>query len=66
MNYISPIYLFADSHLLFWKPDSQLFLKSVLIHVSSSEPNAAYIGASNGNQVLFFDLFESAMESIHI
>ena len=66
MRDISPIYLFADSQLLFWKQDSELFLKSVLNHVSSPKPHAAYIGASNGNQKVFFELFESAMEGIGI
>lgn len=66
MNNISPIYLFADSQLLFWKQDSQLFLKNILKYISSPEPHAAYIGASNNNQKVFFDLFKDAMESIGV
>lgn len=66
MSDISPIYLFADSQLLFWKHDSHLFLKTILTFVSSPEPHAAYIGASNDNQKEYFELFESAMEGIGI
>ncbi|MGD9159697.1 MAG: Type 1 glutamine amidotransferase-like domain-containing protein [Desulfobacteraceae bacterium] len=66
MRDISSIYLFADSQLLFWIQDSELFLKSVLNHVSSPKPHAAYIGASNGKQEVFFEIFESAMEGIGI
>ncbi len=66
MNKISPIYLFADSQLMFWKQGSELFLESILNHVSSPEPYAAYIGVSNDNQEVFFELFKSAMESIGI
>jgi len=66
MNDISPIYLFADSQLLFWKQGSHLFLKTVLTYISSPEPHAAYIGASNDNQKEYFELFESAMEGIGI
>lgn len=61
-----PIYLFADSQLLFWKKDDQLFLKSVLTSISSTEPKAAYIGASNGDVPEYYQLFEGAMEGIGI
>lgn len=66
MDSLKPIYLFADSQLLFWKTESQLFIKSILPHISASEPKAAYIGASNGDLAEYFEIFKSAMESIGI
>ena len=66
MHSISPVYLFADSQLLFWKENSQRFLKSVLNFVSEQQPCAAYIGAANGDQPEFFQIFQSAMEDIGI
>lgn len=59
-----PIYLLADSQLLFWKYQGSLFLSAlpVLIEVDSSK--AAYIGASNGDAPEFYSIFEAAMENI--
>lgn len=64
--HIKPIYLLADSQLLFWREGNELFLKSLLANISSIEPIAAYIGASNGDNKVFFHLFESAMQQIGI
>lgn len=66
MNTPSPLYLLADSQLLFWKQNEQLFLKSILNYISEPEPSAAYIGASNGDQQDFYQIFESAMDNIGI
>lgn len=65
-NKVSPIYLFADSQLLFWKTNGELFLKSLLVHISSPTPIAAYIGASNGDQKAYYEIFELAMNGIGI
>ncbi len=62
----SPVYLFADSQLLFWRQDSHLFLKSILEFVIDNDPGAAYLGASNGDNPEFYQLFLAAMESIGI
>lgn len=61
-----PIYLFADSQLLFWKADGSRFLASVRTHVEARSPIAAYIGASNGDNPDFYSIFTSAMEGVGI
>ena len=63
---IKPIYLFADSQLLFWSEDGVPFLQRIRDDLDKDNPKAAYIGASNGDQVEFFSIFEAAMESIGI
>ena len=63
---IKPIYLFADSQLLFWKADGSRFLASVRAQVEASSPTAAYIGASNGDNPDFYSIFTSAMETVGI
>ena len=63
---IKPIYLFADSQLLFWKADGSLFLASVRSQLESSSPTAAYIGASNADNPDFYSIFTSAMEGVGI
>jgi|SRR5579871_143072 len=61
---IKPIYLLADSQLLFWKENDRLFMERVKEDLDSPEPKAAYLGASNGDQPEYYDLFEAAMEQI--
>lgn len=63
---LQPIYLFADSQLLFWKDKGIPFLDSLSLRVMSSSPKAAYIGASNGDAPEFYSIFEAAMEGINI
>jgi cyanophycinase len=63
---LQPIYLFADSQLLFWKNRGTPFLNSLSTRVMSSTPKAAYIGASNGDAPEFYSIFEAAMEGIGI
>ena len=46
---IKPIFLLADSQLLFWKENENLFLKTIREHIDNENPKAAYIGASNGD-----------------
>lgn len=66
MSDISPVFLFSDSQLMFWKRNGDLFLKTLLKYVNEVEPKAAYIGYSNNNQPEFFEIFRSGMESIGI
>jgi hypothetical protein len=66
MGIISPVYLFADSELLFWTAKSVLFLKTLLRFVSEPQPSASYIGASNGDRPEFYDIFRAAMENIGV
>jgi len=63
---LKPIYLFADSQMLFWKDDGLLFLDLIRARVEGPSPRAAYIGASNGDQPEFYDIFKEAMQSIMI
>jgi hypothetical protein len=61
-----PIYLLADSQLLFWRENERLFLERCLRDLDFDRPKAAYIGASNGDERPFFEIFEAAMESIGV
>lgn len=63
---IRPIYLLADSQLLFWRVQGVLFLETIKQHLPSASLNAAYIGASNGDIAEFFAIFEAAMAGIGI
>lgn len=63
---LKPIYLFADSQLLFWKNDDGLFLDSVRILIERPQPKAAYLGASNGDDPAYYSLFQGAMEGIGV
>jgi cyanophycinase len=63
---ITPLYLLADSQLLFSRAESNSLPASLRANLPSGDPKAAYIGASNGDQPEFYDLFVAAMESIGI
>ena len=60
---LQPIYLFADSQLLFWKSKENLFLNHIEEMTARAAPKAAYIGASNGDDPQFYSIFEAAMEN---
>jgi cyanophycinase len=61
---LKPIYLFADSRLLFQqRADGSLFLNDVVENAGVTPPSVAYIGASNGDNPSFYqDLFLPAFE----
>jgi peptidase E len=64
---VKPIYLLADSQLLFWtEPSGEPFLGRLKTELAKPEVKAAYVGASNGDQPEFFDLFKGAMASIDV
>jgi cyanophycinase len=63
---IKPLYLLADSQLLFWKSDTGSLVERIRADLSASNPKAAYIGASNGDQPEFYSLFVAAMEGMGI
>src|SRR5258708_21105098 len=63
---IKPIYLLADSQLLFWNKTDRPPLQRVRDEIESAAPTAAYIGASNGDIPEYFSLFKGAMEQIEI
>jgi peptidase E len=63
---LQPIYLFADSQLLFWRSEDNIFLRSTKKLMTRTAPKAAYIGASNGDDPQFFSIFKAAMDGIGI
>lgn len=63
---LQPIYLFADSQLLFWRDKRTLFLETITELIVPASPKAAYIGASNGDDPQFYSIFEAAMENVGI
>lgn len=63
---IQPIYLLADSQLLFWRGEGEGFLEAVRRQVEADGPKAAYIGASNRDNPEYYEIFEAAMEGVGI
>jgi len=63
---IKPLYLLADSQLLFWQHQSALFTRGIRELIEAEAPKAAYIGASNGDNPEFFSIFIAAMEAAGI
>lgn len=61
-----PIFLFADSSLLFWRDGGSLFLDSLRRLVARDSPTAAYVGASNGDRPEFYSIFEAAMDGVGV
>jgi len=58
--------MLADSQLLFWKDDDRLVLERIRAHLGSSNPSAAYVGASNGDNPEFYSIFQAAMAQIEL
>jgi hypothetical protein len=63
---IKPLYLLADSQLLFWKNGGDSLAERIRADLDSQKVKAAYIGASNGDQPEFYSLFQAAMEGMGI
>lgn len=63
---VQPIYLLADSQLLFWRSKDALFLDSIRELIVHEAPRASYVGASNGDDPAYYSIFEAAMEGIGI
>jgi len=63
---LKPIYLLADSQLLFWMKEGELFLDAIKQNIMSAAPKAAYIGASNRDNPDFYLIFKAAMNGIGI
>lgn len=62
-----PLYLLADSQLLFWKRQGRLLLEAALDGLAWNAPlGAAYIGASNEDRPEFYGIFEAAADAIGI
>lgn len=64
---LQPLYLLADSQLLFWKWQNRPLLEAALDGLARNTPlSAAYVGASNGDRPEFYEIFEAAMDAIGI
>ncbi|GAB1813764.1 Type 1 glutamine amidotransferase-like domain-containing protein [Mycobacterium sp. MUNTM1] len=61
-----PLFLLADSQLLFWKRDDKLLLDTAFDESARESLSAAYIGASNGDRPEFYEIFEAAMDGVGI
>ena len=61
-----PVYLLADSQLLFWREGDRSFLEEVREALGKPTPKAAYLGASNGDEPEFYDIFVAAMDGISV
>jgi cyanophycinase len=61
-----PLYLFADSQLLFWKQGEGRLLESILADFAGESPRAAYLGASNGDRPEFYEIFTAALDNVGI
>jgi len=59
---LQPVYLLADSQLLFWQPRGKPILADLLRQEDASEWSAAYIGVSNNDDPLFYEMFVAAMQ----
>jgi cyanophycinase-like exopeptidase len=57
-----PLYLLADSQPLFWRGGA--FLAGLCQAAGNSQPNVAYIGASNGDSPDAHGIFAAAFEQI--
>lgn len=62
----APVYLLADSQLLFSSPGGRPLLAPAVDALGSAEPRAAYVGAANGDQPEYYSIFEGAMEMIGV
>jgi cyanophycinase len=59
---IKPLYLLADSQLLFLRDGGKGLPDRIRAELPSSGAKAAYIGASNDDRPEFYDLFVAAMQ----
>ncbi|OBB08109.1 peptidase [Mycobacteriaceae bacterium 1482268.1] len=64
---LQPLYLLADSQLLFWKRQGQLLLESAIAELPPGpQVTAAYIGASNGDRPEFYEICEAALDAAKV
>jgi len=62
----APVFLLADSQLLFASPGGRPLLAAAVEALGSPEPRAAYVGAANGDQPEFYSIFEGAMDIVGV
>lgn len=63
---MKPIFVLADSQLLFWREDGQLLIDRVVKDSTRDKLKAAYVGASNGDNPDFYTIFVAAMEGLGV
>jgi Peptidase family S51 len=63
---LKPIYLLADSQLLFYRENGRLLIERVVKGRTRDQLKAAYVGASNGDRPEFYEIFVSAMEGVGV
>lgn len=61
-----PIYLLADSQLLFWSDGRSPFTAAIRERIGTREPKAAYVGASNGDDPAYYSIFEAGMDRMDV
>jgi peptidase E len=66
MTALKPIFLLADSQLLFWREDGKLLIARIVKTTTRDQLKAAYVGASNGDQPDFYEIFVAAMEGVGV
>lgn len=59
-----PVALLADSQLLFWEGPGGGHFVERLRPLAGDAPRAAYVGASNGDQPEYFELFAAALDRL--
>lgn len=60
----APLFLLADSQLLFWGDEDGPFMDRVAACTGPGAPRAAYLGASNGDNPDFYSIFLAAVEAL--
>jgi cyanophycinase-like exopeptidase len=63
---VKPVFLLADSRSLFSRDDINGVAARIRRELTCAAPKAAYLGASNGDAVEFYDLFRDAAELMGI
>lgn len=63
---LKPLYLLADSQLLFWKNKDRLILEPAIELFQKRDLKAAYIGASNKDNPALYEIFTAAMSQLSI
>lgn len=66
MKEYAPVYLLADSQPLFINRDGASLISRIKEHISKDRVKAAYIGASNGDEPVYYDIFCAAMSNVGI
>lgn len=66
MTLLKSIFLLADSQLLFWCENGELLIERLVKERKRDQLKAAYVGASNGDDPAFYEIFVSAMEGVGV